>query len=112
MAGQIRHRCSGCGAILTRDESDAGEAIIGSGHDTICADCARAELGILIGGAVERLRRRANMSQEGAGKAAGLSQSRWADIEANRFSPTLDTVGVVARALGVPVRDLFPADGE
>ena len=49
----------------------------------------------------ERLARR--LTQSVCGARMGVSRSRWADIEAGRKSMTLDTLGAVAKALGLQV---------
>jgi len=58
------------------------------------------------GEAVRARRKALAMTQAEAAEKAGWVQSRWADIEADRFSPTLDTLRRVAKALGCAVRDL------
>lgn len=45
-------------------------------------------------------------TQTACGKRAGMTQSQWADLEADRHSPTFDTVEKVADALGCKVHDI------
>ncbi len=56
---------------------------------------------------LKRLRSAMNVTQRGAAKAAGLSLAGYRKIESGESDPRSDTVLALARALSVPVRDLF-----
>ena len=46
------------------------------------------------------------ITQAEAARRMGISQSYWADIEANRKSPSVRTLERIAKALGCTVADL------
>lgn len=39
---ELKTTCRICDCKITRGEADRGEALIGPGNDTMCADCARS----------------------------------------------------------------------
>lgn len=59
-----------------------------------------------IGDRLKRLRESKGLSLRALGKAAHVSHSFIADIEAGRSKPSLDTLTALARALGVSMSDI------
>jgi transcriptional regulator with XRE-family HTH domain len=59
-----------------------------------------------IGNRLKRLRKNKKFSLRALGKAAHVSHSFIADIEAGRSKPSLDTLMALARALGVSISDI------
>jgi len=59
-----------------------------------------------IGDRLKRLRESKRLSLRALGKAAHVSHSFIADIEAGRSKPSLDTLTALARALGVSISDI------
>lgn len=60
-----------------------------------------------IGPRIKAIRLVAGKTQRQCADAARMSQSMWADLEADRASPTLDTLERVCAGLGVSVLQLF-----
>lgn len=60
-----------------------------------------------IGPRIKAFREEMGLTQQECAESAGMSQSMWADIEADRGNPTLDTLERVAGALGVTLADLL-----
>ena len=61
-----------------------------------------------IGQTIKQLRLAAGRTQADCATAAGIGQSRWADIEADRHrNPGWRTLARVADVLGVQFQDLF-----
>src|SRR5262249_40573919 len=61
-----------------------------------------------IGKVLKRLRAQRSLSQLALGKRSGVAQAQISRIEANKQkNPHLDTLAKLARALGVPVRELL-----
>jgi transcriptional regulator with XRE-family HTH domain len=57
---------------------------------------------------VKALRGSLGLTQQQAADKAGMStRQQWNDIESGRQSPSLDTLGKIARALGVDAADLL-----
>lgn len=52
----------------------------------------------------------ANLSQEELGRRARLSRESIANLESGKYQPRRLTAESIARALGVPVEDLFPTN--
>lgn len=48
------------------------------------------------------------LTQAQAAERIGMTQAQWASIEADRRSPTLDTLERVAKSLKCKTRDLVP----
>lgn len=59
-----------------------------------------------IGDRLKRLRENKRLSLRALGKAAHVSHSFIADIEAGRSKPSLDTLTALARVLGVSISDI------
>lgn len=55
-------------------------------------------------------RERRGLSLHALADRAGVSFVTIARIEGKRMSPTVSTLEKLARALGIPVRDLFPRE--
>jgi len=53
-----------------------------------------------------KFRLQAGLTQRALAARSGMTQRRLSEIEAGKLNVTLDTVNVVARALGVDPRDL------
>ena len=53
-----------------------------------------------------KFRLQAGLTQRALAVRSGITQRRLSDIEAGKLNVTLDTVNVVARALGVDPREL------
>ena len=53
-----------------------------------------------------KFRLQAGLTQRALAARSGITQRRLSDIEAGKLNVTLDTVNVVARALGVDPREL------
>lgn len=61
-----------------------------------------------LGQRIRQLRCEHNMSQEELSFMAGISASHLGQIERAAKHPTVDTIGKIASALGVPISYLFP----
>ncbi|MFB3893232.1 MAG: helix-turn-helix domain-containing protein [Phycisphaerae bacterium] len=99
----------------------AGQWGLGADFDAELPDCgptrgeSKSSLGLqrAIGSAIANLRQAAGLTQaQAAAKASsiaggGYTQGRWSDLEAGRFSPTLETLQVIAQVLGVRVGRLL-----
>ncbi len=59
--------------------------------------------------ALQLFRKNAKMSQEGLAETAGVGRSTVQDIERGLSSPTIETLGLIAKALKIPLSDFFPA---
>ena len=59
-------------------------------------------LNVGFGEAVKTLRMERGISQEELGRLAGLHRAHVGEIERGEISPTLDSVQVIADALGAP----------
>ena len=59
-----------------------------------------------IGGNVRKARKAAHLTQAELAKKTNLSRSHIGAIETNRYNPSLSTLGVIAKAVGVPVSAL------
>jgi transcriptional regulator with XRE-family HTH domain len=59
-----------------------------------------------IGRRIREVREHHNLTQEAVFLAVPMNRAHYQDIEAGRANPTLRTLLRVARAIGVPVRDL------
>ena len=62
-----------------------------------------------IGSTIKQVRIAAGLTQRVCAERAGMSTSRWADIEADRYSPSVDNVERVAQALGTNTIGLWLA---
>ena len=60
-----------------------------------------------IGAQIKRRRVKLGLSQYGAAEVAGMPRSQFSDLEADRFSPNLDTLERVATALDCRISDLL-----
>ena len=60
-----------------------------------------------VGEMIAMTRRRAALTQSRLAERLGVSQSRVADLEADRCSPTVDMLRRVAKALGAEPGDLI-----
>ncbi|MER8219678.1 helix-turn-helix transcriptional regulator [Streptomyces sp. NPDC094143] len=60
-----------------------------------------------IGQRIREIRERSNLTQEGVFLTVPMNRAHYQDIEAGRANPTLRTLLRIARALGVPLRDLM-----
>lgn len=65
-----------------------------------------------LGLRIRELRNQRHMSQEELAFQSGISAAHLGQIERATKNPTVDTVGKIASALGVPVAALFSEDGE
>lgn len=60
-----------------------------------------------LAGRVRELRERQEMTQADVARLAGIARSQILMLERGERAPTVVTVAAVARALGVPVAELF-----
>ena len=60
-----------------------------------------------MGGRLRKLRIAKKLSQATVAKRADLSREYVNKIEAGRYDPPLSTINALAKALGVPVRELL-----
>lgn len=60
-----------------------------------------------IGDRIKALRKEEGMTQKELAQRAGISRSYLADTEANRYNPSIETLGKIAEALSVPVSALL-----
>lgn len=56
---------------------------------------------------MRRLRRGLGLSQETLGVESGLTQSYVSGVEAGKRNPSLDAIGTIAAAMGIPMAKLF-----
>lgn len=66
-----------------------------------------ARLPKILGKRIQRLRKEAGLSQEKLGEKIGVSRAYMGYIEQGRNSASLDVIAKIAKALKVPVADLF-----
>ena len=60
-----------------------------------------------LGGRIKALRAERQLQQRQLAEKAGLTPSMLSQIESGRLTPSLNTVGKLASALGVPIASLF-----
>ena len=65
-------------------------------------------LRLVFGHRVRDLRRAAGLKQDEFADICGFARSYMSRIETGGANPSLDAVEILATALKVPVRDLFP----
>lgn len=56
---------------------------------------------------MRRLRRERGMTQEALSLESGLMQSYVSEVEAAKRNVSVDNIGRIARALGMPITELF-----
>ncbi|RDE19304.1 helix-turn-helix domain-containing protein [Parageobacillus thermoglucosidasius] len=61
----------------------------------------------MIGDNIKFFRKKAKMTQVELAEKANISRSYLADVERNRYNPSLDTLKAIASALNVPVNSLI-----
>lgn len=61
----------------------------------------------LFGRNVRRLRKARGLSQEALSMESGLAQNYLSDIETGKRNVSLENIGTLARALGIPIAALF-----
>ncbi len=71
----------------------------------------RAELDIVVGRTVNRLRRERGMTVTGLAERGGMSAGMISRIENGQVSPSLGTLDAIAEALSVPVMALLAQGG-
>lgn len=70
-------------------------------------------LAAVIGRRIRALRRERGMTQEALGTRTGLDRIYIGELErGQRTNPTLVNLRRIAAGLGVPIRELFPRDGQ
>ena len=60
-----------------------------------------------LGANIQCFRKARGLTQQELADRAGVEQKQVSRIERGEISPTVDTVAKIARALGVPIGDLF-----
>ncbi|MFI9823218.1 helix-turn-helix transcriptional regulator [Streptomyces sp. NPDC052013] len=60
-----------------------------------------------IGRRIRQVREHHNLTQEAVVLAVPINRAHYQDIEAGRANPTLRTLLRIARAIGVPIDELF-----
>ncbi|WP_082174119.1 helix-turn-helix domain-containing protein [Clostridium niameyense] len=60
-----------------------------------------------IGVTLKKLRKGANLTQKALADKCNISRGYLADLEADRYNPSIDTLKTIADALGVSVNDFF-----
>lgn len=68
------------------------------------------ELSAALGAHIRSLRRASKISQEELGFKASISAAHLGQIERGIKNPTVETLGKIAAALDIPLRDLFSFD--
>ncbi|GIP10457.1 hypothetical protein J1TS5_26270 [Paenibacillus macerans] len=63
-----------------------------------------------LGENIKKFRKENKLTQEGLAKLANLSRSYIADVEKDRYSPSLETLKTIANALGIKVSQLIGED--
>jgi len=63
-----------------------------------------------FGRRVRELRKAQGYSQEGFAMLSGLDRSYFGGVERGERNVSLDNIAAIARALGTPIRELFPAE--
>lgn len=62
---------------------------------------------MLIGYRLQRLRKKRKITQKVLAEKAGISRSYLADVEHNRYNPSLDTIEALASALKLDLKSFF-----
>lgn len=62
---------------------------------------------MLVGYRLQRLRKKRKITQKVLAEKAGISRSYLADIEHNRYNPSLDTIEALASALKLDLKSFF-----
>lgn len=78
----------------------------GSGKASVDA-LPDANLGLIVGQNIHRLRSRRNLSMEALAKLSGVSRAMLSQIELGRSVPTINVVWKIARAFGLPFSSLI-----
>lgn len=63
----------------------------------------------LFGHRIRELRKERGFSQEGFAAASGLDRSYYGGVERGERNVALENIAAIARALDVPIRELFPS---
>lgn len=63
-----------------------------------------------IGEKIRLYRKEKGLTQLALSAKANISRSYLADVENNRYNPSIDVVQSIAKALGVPVEEFFKED--
>ncbi len=64
----------------------------------------------LFGERVRKLRKERGYSQERFAMLSGLDRSYFGGVERGERNVSLDNIAAIARALGVPIREIFPSE--
>lgn len=64
---------------------------------------------VLFGRRVRELRKAKGYSQEGFAAVSGLDRSYYGRVERGEQNVSLDNIAAIARALGEPIKELFPS---
>lgn len=70
----------------------------------------RASARLALGQRVRELRKARGYSQEGFAMVSGLDRSYFGGVERGQRNVSLDNIASIARALDVPIKDLFPLE--
>ena len=62
---------------------------------------------MLIGHRLQKLRKKRKITQKILAEKAGISRSYLADVEHNRYNPSLDTIESLASALKLDMKSFF-----
>jgi transcriptional regulator with XRE-family HTH domain len=67
---------------------------------------------VSIGANIKRFRKLRGLTQERLAEKANISRSYLADVERDRYNPSVDTLKAIAEALDVSVDDILESAGE
>lgn len=82
-------------------------AVLKSGADAVAKDPSVRRL---FGHRIRELRKERGFSQEGFAAASGLDRSYYGGIERGERNVALENIAAIAKALDVPIRELFPSE--
>ena len=66
----------------------------------------------IVGTPIRRIRKTRLLSQDALSEMIGIDPKSLGRIENGLYHPSLDTLVKIAQALDVPIRELFPEQGE
>lgn len=78
-------------------------------HTDKSAEMQKNSVRVLFGQRVRELRKAQGYSQESFAVQSGLDRSYYGGVERGERNVSLDNIAAIARALDVPISDLFPS---
>lgn len=62
---------------------------------------------MLVGNKIKKFRKEQNLTQKELALKANISRSYLADLESDRYNPSIDTLSCISQALSINIKDFF-----